>query len=170
MNYKNSNLMDVVINKFLIKRLNREEKEFNLNIHNFFYYIQEDKIAIDIYKNKKKKFKFIINNSYPFRAPKLLIYDKNNKQVSYLSLFNSISKFPIIKEHLIKQNIQCICCNSVLCSGKWSPAIKLNKILEEYYNNHNLILTIFNKYWFLKYSQINNIPNEIICYIISFID
>ena len=41
--------------------------------------------------------------------------------------------------------------------SKWTPTIRIFNIINEYENNKILINTLFNKYWFLKYCQNNEI-------------
>ena len=165
----NSNLNDVVEQNFLIRRLKREEKDFNNILYSFYYYYENSRLYLDIYFNKIKKYKISIHYDYPFRPPVIYLYFKEGKSVNYLDFLKKYSYINIINKEIKKYNIKCLCCKSLLCPGKWSPAIKIIKLLKECKNNCQIINSIFNKYWFLKHANKMCIPNEIIDLIFSFI-
>ena len=146
--------------------------------------------------------KIIIPNDYPFKpynvflldnyynlesydkwSSKLINYkilDQNiiNKQqfldnIFYQWAFASI-RYPLLKKYLnIPYQGICYCCESIICSDKWSPSYTMTDVLCEYiirkqfliYGNSlnlRIINSIFsNNKWY--------IPNDVICHIISFI-
>lgn len=67
----------------------------------------------------------ILDPNYPFRAPKVQI----NFRPYYDFLKISSSKFT---ESLKKiHNIRCLCCSTITCGDKWSPALTTSRIIEE---------------------------------------
>ena len=101
------------------------------------------------------------NSSYPFGPPKVYIgNDNKNKKINYIKLLNlensRLKRFYVKDKTEINylanileistnyfnkliNNTKCLCCLSVLCNNMWNPCIKLDVILKEIYDNHNLI-------------------------------
>ena len=140
--------------------------------------------------------KFLLNNSYPFKSPNVYIL-MNNQYVLYSNwLVNAINYknfntlcvaeknynawiFAIIRWPLFKKYLKfprkgiCYCCESIICSRKWSPSLTLADILFEYIiikqfyiysrnSNQRIINSIFyNDKW--------KISNDIIEHIITFL-
>ena len=110
-----------------------------LEISNTLYiYVLKDKynfdtIILKIYKKKQiiqflsqgiiKNIQFILSENYPFQSPKSIMINNYN----YYSLIQ-------FKTH---HSNNCLCCNSLTCNDNWSPAITLDKILDEIYINMN---------------------------------
>ena len=131
---------------------------------------------------------FLLDNHYNLESynkwcSKLIDYkllDQNiiDKQqfldnIFYQWAFASI-RYPLFKKYLnIPYQGICYCCDSIICSGKWSPSYTMVDILCEYiirkqfliYGNAlnlRIINSIFsNNKWY--------IPNDVICHIISFL-
>ena len=102
---------------------------------------------------EKKKLKFTFDNNYPFRAPKLYINEH-----SYINMLCSSNEY--IKRY-IKEHKDCLCKNSRLCNGNWSPSIKLTKLIDEYIKNYNIMLKAIRKrYLKIILKQNNLIGNE----------
>jgi hypothetical protein len=76
-------------------------------------------IIMEKFKNINNEYAFIIDRNYPFHPPIFHINNKNYLQ--YLKLPSN--RF---SEQLKKlTNESCLCCSSLCCKYKWSPAIKL---------------------------------------------
>ena len=130
------------------KRINNEILSLLDNYNN----ISIDKInnSINI-KKDNLDIKFILPFDYPFKSPQVYI---NNK--SYLKMLATKSNF-FLDEITKNYNIKCLCCNTILCSGKWYPSLKIESILHEINENKNIILNISKKYWLNKILEKNNI-------------
>jgi hypothetical protein len=120
-----------IINKLLFKRLLKESRFFS----NYFVSLslKYENNNYLLYLKDKSNYKynnycFVIDIHYPFKQPKLLINDIPYKNF----LINSCLKY----RNLLKKmyNINCLCCNTSLCSEKWSPAITIINIIEEIFN------------------------------------
>ena len=81
-------------------------------------------------------FKFVIPESYPFKKPKLFV-----KNLEYYKLLQNGSEYFLYE--LRKKNIYCLCCSSILC--RWVPSYTLEKILNEYYENKKISISIYKK-------------------------
>ena len=82
-------------------------------------------IIMEKFKNINNEYAFIIDRNYPFHPPIFHINNKNYLQ--YLKLPSN--RF---SEQLKKlTNESCLCCSSLCCKYKWSPAIKLYMFINE---------------------------------------
>ena len=116
-------------------------------------------VSVIIYN--KVFLQFIVTDSYPFRPPEVLINDfqltnylkwcsnitsvinsrkfLSPKNIEYAHMF---SKNNITKKELPTLPINCVCCDSILCVNKWSPAcLFINIIDEAVYNKKFLFYT-----------------------------
>ena len=143
------------------KRLNRELKTLS---HYNDIHIDKDNynntiLTFDIYK-------FILSNSYPFKPPDVFINDKN-----YRNLL-CIKEQHIVNE-IKKDNIQCLCCTTVLCQQNWNPVKNILYIMNEYKTNRNIILNIIRKNTYKKLIELlcieKNIPIELSTYISNYL-
>tara|TARA_B100000123_G_scaffold240326_1_gene193453 strand:- start:105 stop:572 length:468 start_codon:yes stop_codon:yes gene_type:complete len=128
-------------NKILYKKIYKETPEIMNNYGNYsMQYIREQKyIKLKVnYKNLLIEINFI--GFFPFQKPDVLI---NNKYYNNILIFND--QFFI--NHLKKLNINCLCCESILCTNNWSPMFGIINILDEIKKNHTLINNIIK----LKY-------------------
>lgn len=140
--------------------------------------------------------KFNVNDCYPFKPPKVYLYVMNQnicylrwlsklvnykdynifliQEKNYNAWIFSIIHWPLFKKYLnFPGKGICYCCESIICSNKWTPSHILSDVLFEYiiskqfliYSsnlNQKLIKRIFkNEKWTL--------PNDIISHIIEFI-
>jgi hypothetical protein len=90
--------------------------------------ISDSTIKINIIPNDGDNlYCFTITRDYPFKPPsKVTINYKDYKQ--YLKIDS-----PKTLGELRKYNdIQCLCCNTILCPANWSPAIKLQNFITEF--------------------------------------
>ena len=103
-------------------------------------------------------FKLEFDDKYPFYPPKFYINNIPYNKILYLN--NSI----IIDIIQTTFNKQCLCCDSILCYVKWSPAIKIDKIMDEYIKFKKIIIYCINKKELLELNTENNniLPYEII--------
>ena len=91
------------------------------------------KISIcELIDNKKQKYEFIIPESYPFKGPQILY--QGIPYIEFLKLNRTLTEYMVIKK--ITGN-NCFCCHSLNCSDNWSPAITIQKIIEEIYKIKN---------------------------------
>jgi hypothetical protein len=109
-----------------------------------------------IYKDKNVDIEH--NNLYPFRPPKITI---NNVNIIY-----SRNLFPtrLWKKHFDTFN-KCMCCENLLCPGKWSPTLNIFDILNEYEAFKERLKTIQKKYMF----QFVNLPDDMIYEIMGYL-
>lgn len=99
----------------MIKKYDNFEVKYNLNPSNIFVTFYE-------YKNT---YRFEISFSYPFTVPKLYI-----NGISHNDFFNLRSlRFRSLIKYV--SNINCLCCNSYLCSTNWCPAITFDNIIDQ---------------------------------------
>ena len=118
--------------------------------------LDENDIIININKNVLLK----IQEYYPFKSPKMYIYNIDHidwflkKQSIYKTLSNEMNI-----------TIKCICCGTIACD--WTAAFGIKEMIEEYnkYNNHYSILRNFN----VIYKKINGFDNLIYQKIIHFL-
>uniref|UniRef100_A0A6C0ETQ6 Uncharacterized protein n=1 Tax=viral metagenome TaxID=1070528 RepID=A0A6C0ETQ6_9ZZZZ len=107
-----------------LKRIEREKKE-NTNI---------DWINMT-FIHKSKKIKIIIDKTYPFRCPILLVNEEDHIKwfvKEYINYNKFISKFKIINP--------CICCDTMVC--RWAPTNTINNVVDEYilyYDKYELL-------------------------------
>lgn len=171
------------------------------NIFDKFYFVEigNDIICREIgvinKKNQNMEFKFNIGDSYPFKPPKVSIYEYN-KEICYLrwlsKLINykintftlqqknfnswifSIIRWPQFKNYLdFPERGTCYCCESISCPNKWRPSRLLTDILFEYIISKQFLIYSNN----LNQRLIDNIfkndnwnlPNDLILYIIEFL-
>jgi ubiquitin-protein ligase len=129
---ENNNTLQIINPASLRRRIKRELEMLKQDGYftNFICVIQEgDDIityTISIYNiTDHKIYKFIISSDYPFRPPKLLI---NYRLYSDYQKFGSSS----FTDALIKyKGINCLCCESILCSNNWSPNLGFKNIFAE---------------------------------------
>ena len=132
-------------NNALQKRLLRELKDLKNyeNIHKLelvyqlpqnvhTYYISKDSPYLKL-KIDKNDLIVAFNNCYPFKPPILLI---NNLSCNYCYRISDTknrhySATALLELHR-KFGFHCLCCETVMCNGSWSPAIHISHILNEY--------------------------------------
>ena len=122
------------------RRLTRELTDLQKMTNSNFLYVQSVEmnrkdipvVTIVDYSNENLNVYEFTTDSYPFRVPKIKVNS------SEYSEFLSIRTLTF--QHLLKKikGIACLCCNSYLCSDRWSPALKFSNIIEE--------IRIFRKY------------------------
>jgi ubiquitin-protein ligase len=146
-------------NNSIYKRLIREIKDIHREYLKCSLQLDNDKyIIILTIQNKKvnyekKQIKFIFNESYPFKCPSLYINDRN-----YLNML--CSSYMYINLYSKNQE-KCMCKNSSLCHGNWSPAIRLMDLIDEYIKNYNIMLKAIQKrYLKIILKEKNIIGNE----------
>ena len=102
----------------------------------------KDKITISaveiISYSKKRTYKFILTNQYPFHPPKIFINDQ-----PYLSILQLRGDY---EKDMVKKikGLDCLCCHSINCVANWSPAIKLLRIIDEIKDTIKLKKNIIN--------------------------
>ena len=131
-NYENNKLeLSKLKTGCCYKRLLREYENLNNKYpNNTIVYTNDAEITITIFEkdgNKIHNFMFIIteNDCYPFKSPK--IFYNNNTYFKFL-MTNNTHITNILKK--IK-GMDCMCCHSFNCSNNWTPAITIDKIIDE---------------------------------------
>jgi len=118
----------------------------------------ELKKKITINKNKS----IIVSCSdYPFKAPTLLI---NNKE--YYEFFKTKSK-RILKLLHENGNVGCMCCSSILCN--WTPTYTFKSILKEIENFNNIKRQIKYKIFMDEFYKSSKYPKFVMTYILEFL-
>jgi hypothetical protein len=125
----NENLnCEKITNKFLLKRLLRESIHFHNNFKSLSLKHENKKYLLyleDKINYNYNIYCFILDETYPFKPPSLLINNIPFKQF----LLNNNSKYKNIFTKLC--GFECLCCNNILCSDRWSPALTIIKIINE---------------------------------------
>ena len=125
-----------IIPNVIRRRLQKECKEVQNNYDEISVeYSQESKILVTFIK-RGDTYIFTIPKNYPFESPKMMIngIDQNK-------LFNLRTKrFITILKYV--SGFDCLCCNSYLCRNNWSPAVTLNRVINqiEAYKNYKYFI------------------------------
>lgn len=128
---------DVELNNMVLKNINNkgvknriinEFKMLYTLYQNVVLSIVSNEINItvkEIMDNKRYTYKFVLRDNFPFEPPR--IYFNNFPYIDFLKMRSHFEKK--IVWDIKKQN--CLCCHSINCKANWSPAIKLQLIIEE---------------------------------------
>lgn len=120
-------------NRGYVRRLNKE-------IHN----LSENLIEVDSSYDEKSNshtVTILLNNilvdfrlpqMYPFKSPMI---QYNGKHYRDMLIFRTDYFHQILRDN----NITCLCCDSLLCTSKWSPACTLVDLVNEVEKNKNFI-------------------------------
>jgi ubiquitin-protein ligase len=115
------------------------QKRLMRDLHGYEYQHVSASRTLFIYKDKIVDIQH--DNTYPFRPPKLSI---NNVRIIY-----DMSLFPkrLWQKHcdIFKK---CMCCNNIQCPEKWSPALNIFDIINEYEAFKERLIMIQKKYMF----------------------
>jgi hypothetical protein len=90
-----------------------------------------EKIEINLCENiitvydMSNTYEFIISESYPFVPPK--IYYNNVDYVDFLKIKNTSFNSILYSIH----KLDCFCCNSLTCKGKWNVSFTMDDIILE---------------------------------------
>lgn len=155
------------IEKIKLKAIrSRVKNECNLlykDYHNVLIDVVSDKIIITAMefiitnhnnelRTKRRVYKFILTNHYPFRPPE--IYVNNTMYSNVLQMRGEYEKEMVKK---IKGQ-DCLCCHSLNCNANWSPAIKLFHIINEIKDTLKFKRDIINVMLADKIKKKYNIP------------
>jgi ubiquitin-protein ligase len=128
-NSKNLEILDVIVNSSVKKRIKREIKLLEEIFSSIYFYI-EDKTNLPVIAVKDEKYKIknfysiTFNNNYPFAPPMVKIdFESYFKFLKIDGYFLGILK----KIH----GIHCLCCSTIICPNIWSPAYTSNHIFLE---------------------------------------
>ncbi len=114
--------------EYLIEKYPNSRVEFDYNLKN----------PIIIVIDKENEIKIKIHNSFPFKPPKIEV---NLEPYLTMLIINSNEKKQILKDMLGKD---CLCCNSLICETNWFAQNKIKDIVDEVYNNIEIIHDINN--------------------------
>lgn len=140
------------------KRLHNEIPKLN-GYYSLNFYLEKDfdkyKKPIYIVKEDTHRIKIILCENYPFKPPvKLKIND-----IDYLNKLCYSNKY--LENVLKTKEIKCLCCSTMLCPNNWSPSKDLLKLMQEYFNNKDMVIkSIHTKYIDIIISK-NNLPIKI---------
>jgi hypothetical protein len=115
----------------LKKRLTNELVKFsNLGAYIHAEYINDSNNYITITiipKDEDNIYHFDITNDYPFRPP--LRFRINYK--SYTQ-YLKIESLKTLNELKLYNGLNCLCCHTISCGGKWGPTMRLINYINEY--------------------------------------
>jgi len=103
--------------------IRRIENEFKMSdILSNYQYDEYTRKIIFTYKNRLNV-QLDLKLEYPFRSPENLHI--NGHKIRYYKIGNS--------QALVKYfNVQCLCCDSIICPNNWKCTYRFEKIIEEY--------------------------------------
>ena len=111
--------------------------EFQENYTNF----NNSTIKIYIIPNEGDTiYSFTITRSYPFNPP--INFNINNKDYKQYLKINSSKT---IEELRTNYGIQCLCCSSIYCGGKWSPSLSIKNLINEFKQMNKYRREIINR-------------------------
>jgi len=142
-NYKNTFIKRWNV-EFLDFYRKKEYKNIQINLCN-------DEIRITIDNNI-----FILSNKYPFYPPKVLV--QNKPYINYLKYPTSERIQNILHIH----KISCMCCSSICNRDIWSPAYKIENILNEIKNVNEVKRYVKNYLFVDDICRTKNIDTETI--------
>jgi hypothetical protein len=138
----------------LKKRLTNELVEFSklgAYIHAEHINSNNNYIIITIVpKGEDNVYHFDITNDYPFRPP--LRFRVNYKSYNQYLKIESLKTLTELK---LYNRLDCLCCHTISCGGKWGPTMRLFDFMNEYKKmkkyrrdiiNRILVQKIINKY------------------------
>lgn len=123
-------------NRGYMRRLTKETHnlEVYMSVLSNWYDEKSERHVIRISLNKHI-IDFKIPQNFPFRPPLIELNGKN-----YRDMLTFRTKY---FQQIIKDNgISCLCCQSILCSAKWSPAYTLIDLVNEIKKNKKFIQAI----------------------------
>lgn len=93
-----------------------------------FYFI------LFINENKIYNIKMTFPKTYPFRAPKVKILNEDGQEIGdYLV---SLQRIKAVDE---KNQVRCLCCESLVCHGRWHAVSNTIHIMNEINKNYNIL-------------------------------
>lgn len=77
------------------------------------------------FKRKENRYTFNIPIYYPFTSPRL-----NINGLDHSIFFNLITnRFKTVLKYV--SGLDCLCCNSYLCKDNWSPAVTMERVINQ---------------------------------------
>ena len=138
----------------MLKRLNNEfQKSKKLSQYSY----DSDNNELSFVYNDERMISMTIPNTYPFYPPKNL--HVNYQPIVYFKLGNR----EMIRKYF---NIQCICCESIMCAYNWKALTRLEDIIDEYIKYRAVINASL---LFGHMERKNTVPIEMIRHIATFI-
>lgn len=119
----NESILSNIKTKCVRTRLTNELAHFSPN-ELILEYGEKETIIVTIL-DTVNVYTFCITDNYPFHIPKIKI--NNYEYIDFLKITS-----PIFQKLLRKIcGLSCLCCESYVCNGKWSPAMRLTHIIDE---------------------------------------
>lgn len=130
---QNNIKFELMNNTGIKKRIMREFELLYQNYNTILTFIDTNpsgynSVNVDVSEKingKKYSYTFKISHNYPFVPP--AIYLNNIPYSEFLRIQNSY------EQNMIKNitGAPCFCCTSFLCRDNWSPAVTINKIMDQ---------------------------------------
>lgn len=151
----------------MLKRINKEyndlrtiygEKNVELEEHDTRVGFNQQRVRLIVRPDTTNILTFSFSDDYPFKPPILMINGVNAQKCYKINNKIRLNAF------MRKFGKTCLCCETLLCPHKWSPAARLpgiineynkNKRIKKYINSYILLLIANNKYDIM-------LPDEII--------
>jgi len=93
-----------------------------------FYFI------LFVNENRIYNIKMIFPKAYPFRVPKVLIIKDDGQEIGdYLVSLQSIKAVNVENER------RCLCCESLVCHGRWHACANTINIMDEISKNYRML-------------------------------
>ena len=152
----NNQILNEKKNLTSIKRLIRECNSLYSIYPSVVVNIISDEITITVSENinnKSYNYKFVLRDGYPFKPPR--IFFNGTPYIDFLKMNGDYEKKMVKKV----RGQDCLCCYSVNCAENWTPAIKLNVIIDEIKSILRFKRDVINSFLGEKIEQKNNIPH-----------
>ncbi len=112
----------------------RVRKEFEQMYPNFAQItatkIDKKQLAVTIHEidesNDRQKYEFIIGDDYPFKPPVIMFQNRPYRE--FLQISHSPQDLELFKR---VSGLNCLCCTSITCSGRWSPGYMMRHVIDE---------------------------------------
>jgi len=85
-------------------------------------------------ENKIYNIKIIFEKSYPFRVPKVMIIKENGEEIG--NYLNSLQSIRVLND---RNEPICLCCESLVCHGRWYTTCNTLYIMSEIRKNYNTL-------------------------------
>jgi len=125
---------------------------------------ETQKYKFNVVIDNKHTLHIVIPKHFPFKEPDMYVNEKS---------YHNFLKMDNCLHEELKQvfNIECLCCNTMLCPNKWRPALRLYQLVDEFILNRRMIYSIYQyKYlYILNILHHNILPPEILEIISSYL-
>ena len=143
-------------NNTCVKRIMRECNSLYSMYPSVVVNIVSDEITIMVSENINNKtynYKFVLRDGYPFKPPRIFLNER-----PYIDLLKMNGDY---EKNIVKKvkGQDCLCCYSINCAENWTPAIKLNIIIDEIKRTLQFKRDVIISFLGQKIEQKYNIPH-----------